>query len=85
MLFSKDFLKDRLGADDTVDHQIVGHSRWSITYREVFKFEDKFYETGWMEGATEMQDERPYEYDGDEIECDEVYPMEKVVTVYERI
>lgn len=31
----------------------------------------KFYQTTYSEGATEMQDERPWEYE-DEVECEEV-------------
>lgn len=68
---------------EEVYDNIIDHSRWSIGYEKVFKHEGKFYITYYSRGATEYQDESPYEYDGDEIECAEVVPVEKVVTVYE--
>lgn len=80
MKFSKEFLQDQGG--ETVECTIMGTSRWSIQYRRVFKHEGKFYGTFFSRGATESQDESPYEYDGDEIECPEVRPIEKTITVY---
>lgn len=68
---------------EEVYNNIIDHSRWSIGYEKVFKYEGKFYITYYSRGATEYQDEAPYEYDGEEIECVEVVPVEKVVTVYE--
>ena len=59
-------------------------SRWSIHYSFVFKFEDKFYWTPYSRGATEQQDEQPFEYEDDEIECAEVWPFDVTVTKYSR-
>ena len=53
----------------------VDSSRWSIIYEQVFKFDGKYYMTSFSRGATEYQDEKPYEFDGDSndmIECKEV-------------
>jgi hypothetical protein len=49
----------------------------------IFKFEDKLYKTSYSTGATEYQDEDPYEYEDDVIECPEVFPVEKTIIVYE--
>jgi hypothetical protein len=40
-------------------------SRWSVFKSRVFEHlaSGKFYEFDWSEGATECQDESPYEYD----------------------
>jgi len=81
MLFSKESLLDE--EHETVVEEIVDHSRWSIHHRRVFKHDGKFYETYYSHGATEYQDESPYEYEGDMIECKEVFPVQKMVTVYE--
>lgn len=81
MKFTKVFLKDDGG--ETVYDRIVGHRRWSVDHERVFKHEGKFYLTTYSRGATESQEERPYEYDANEIECPEVFPREKVVVVYE--
>lgn len=81
MRFSKSFLQDEGGR--TIEDKLVGHSRWSLIYERIFEWEGRFYKTQYRTGATESQDESPYEYDPDEIECPEVFPVEKVVTVYE--
>ncbi len=81
MLFSKEFLRnDETG---TVSSEITGKSRWADHYRRVFQHEGKFYETCYRVGSTEMQEEMPYENDPDEIECKEVFAVEKTITVYE--
>lgn len=71
--FSKDYLKNELllpYANAIVDN-IIGTTRWSIVHEIVFADKGKFYMTTYSEGATECQDESPWEYD-DEIECAEV-------------
>ncbi len=81
MKFSKEFLREQEG--ETIYDRINGHGRWTVHHERVFKHEGKFYLTTYMVGATESQDESPYEYDKDEIECPEVFPREKTITVYE--
>ena len=89
MKFKKEVLKEMLydEHDTSLYHvvldKIVSANRWSILNRLVFKYQDKFYESTYSRGATEIQDERPYEYEPDEIECKEVYEYEKVVKYYE--
>lgn len=67
----------------TISDEIIGHGRWSVHHEHIFEFEGKFYRTTYSIGATESQDESPYDYEPDEIECEEVFPVEKVVFVYE--
>jgi hypothetical protein len=58
--------------------EITDHSRWSVGHRIVFQYDDKVYEAYYGVGATESQDESPWEYE-DEIECTEVEEVEVVV------
>lgn len=83
MLFSKEFLIEQVG--EGVQRTITDHSRWSIHYEEIFEHEGKYYRTYYVIGATEMQDERPYEYDEDMIDCPEVQQVEKLMTVWEEV
>lgn len=56
---------------------IDDNSRWSIYESAIFQHltDNKFYRFFWSKGATEGQDERPYEYD-DEVEVYEVVQKE---------
>lgn len=85
MLFKKEFLQN---IEDNENVEIISTEfseleKWSISYRRIFKFEDKIYETYFSKGATKLQDIDPYEYDDDEIDCAEVFPVEKTIIVYE--
>lgn len=89
--FAKETLIDLL-ADDSDEYQIVSdeiveNSRWSILHELIFKSrdEEKFFRTSYSVGATEQQDEYPFEYADEEIECDVVEPVEKTVIVYRRV
>lgn len=85
MKFKKDYLLDVLWEDQgtIVEDKIIEHSRWSVIHSLVFKTDDgKYYLTDYRVGATESQDESPWEYEGDEIECTEVVPVDKVITEY---
>jgi len=79
--FSKEFLQEEEGK--TISDVIIDQQRWVTVKRRVFEYEGHFYETIYEYGSTEIQDQAPYEYDPDEIECKEVFPVEKVVVVYE--
>ena len=72
-VFSKDYLMDELDLpyDNTIVDRIVNTTRWSIIHEIVFEDNGKFYMTTYSKGATECQDERPWEYK-DEIKCTEV-------------
>ena len=68
----KDFLINKLDLPySAIKDDIVDTSRWSVHHEIIFSYDGKFYRTYYYEGATEMQDERPWEYET-EIECIEV-------------
>lgn len=79
MKFKREDLIEKLDEDQGVYDEITGNSRWSINHKWVFGHEGKFYESSYSCGATESQDESPYEYDNDEIECPEVELREVTV------
>lgn len=60
---------------DALEDTIIDNSRWSIHHKIIFKYEDKFYEAYYSVGATESQDEGPWDYE-DEVDCTEVKQVE---------
>jgi hypothetical protein len=70
--------------DSAITDEIVGKRRWTITHKITFAYEGKYYQALYSEGATEMQDEGPWEYEP-EVECTEVQQVERVVKVWEPI
>lgn len=80
MEFPKEVMQELIWDDaegmELIENEIIDTTRWSIVHRIVFKVEGSYYSTCYSEGATECQDESPFEYDGDMIECDEVFPTE---------
>lgn len=89
--FHKEDLLECLWDDDAdllkVEDEIIDQSRWSIIHRLVFTEvgTHNFYEVTYSHGATEYQDETPFEYEPNMIECHEVEPVEITKTVYQRI
>lgn len=75
MKFKKEYLIEELGLPydcDLVNEEIIDTRRWSIIKEIVFQDKDgKYYQTTYSEGATECQEEAPWEYE-DEVECVEV-------------
>jgi len=69
---------------ELIQEELVDTSRWSHIYERVYKDLNtgKFYATNYSSGATEYQDERPYEYDGEMVEFVEVVPTEVVKIEY---
>lgn len=69
----------------TIETEIVDTRRWSIDYSGIFKHipTQKFYRLYWSVGATEQQDESPFEYDNpDPIE---VHQLEKTILVWKDV
>jgi len=66
-----------------IEDKIVGKRRWSIEYEIVVqrKSDGKYFKDGYRRGATEGQDERPYEYS--EPNFTEVFPVTKTYIDYE--
>lgn len=75
MKFKRDYLINELGVPydcNLIHEEIVDVTRWSIVKEIVFQDTDgKYYQTTYSEGATELQDESPWEYE-DMVECTEV-------------
>lgn len=85
MKFSKQFLIETLDSDRDVLDEITEHGRWRILHHRVFEWEGKFYCANYTVGATEYQEESPYEYEKDEVDCPEMRPVQKIITVYELV
>ena len=84
MKFSKHSLLELTFGDDAdgltlVEDEIVDTSRWSEIRYLVFTDGEKHYGISYSKGLTEMQDERPFQYEPDEIECKEVRPVDVTV------
>lgn len=76
-------MKKELGLPErAIKDSIVGTSRWSVQHEIVFMHDGKFWSTEYQCGATEQQDESPWEHD-ELIECVEVELVEKTVKVWE--
>jgi len=82
---SKDYLVNELNLPDSaIKNTITGTSRWSIHHEIIFSYNDKFWRTYYSVGATEQQDESPWEYQN-EIECVEVKLIEKTIKVWQEV
>jgi hypothetical protein len=66
-----------------INQSIVDTTRWSIITNIIVQRQSdgKFFKSCYSKGATECQDERPYE--GEDPVFEEVFPVEKTVTIYE--
>jgi hypothetical protein len=78
--FAKEFMIEEVlwGDDKIVSDEIVDNSRWSIIHELIFSHDGHFYRTTYSVGATEQQDEGPWEYD-DLVDCVEVVEKEVMV------
>lgn len=78
--FTRDYLVYELDLPyAAVEDKIIDSGRWSIHHEIVFKDTDgKFYQTTYSVGATECQEERPWECKST-VKCTEV--VKKLVTV----
>ena len=54
---------DLPGGANEVFSRIVDQSRWAVSYEIVFAYANKFYRTYYRVGATEQQDESPWEFE----------------------
>jgi hypothetical protein len=89
--FSKEDLIDCVDGDSNVlekiEVEMIDTRRWSIDYLLTFKDVETglFYQTTYSSGATECQDESPFEYDPDMVICTRVEQVEKLVKVWEAV
>lgn len=79
--FSKEYLTNELDLPyNAIKDKITDSSRWSIYHEIVFEDDGKYWKTWYSVGATEEQEERPWDYE-DEVKCTEV---EKKIVQVER-
>lgn len=87
--FKKDYLLNELdlpyNSSLVVSDKIIDTTRWSTIHELIFKDDGKFWVTGYSRGSTEIQDESPWEYDGDEIECTEVHEVEVLTKIWKAV
>ena len=84
MKISKSVLRELDLPWAAIDNKIIGHNRWSVVHEIVFEYNGKCYQTTYSIGATEMQDERPWEYET-EVECKPVQRVERLIQIWEPI
>lgn len=87
MKFSTEYLQELIysktvGNLDKIQDTITGNGRWSIYHYLVFRNreDNTYYGVNYQVGATEYQDEQPFEHEDDYVECEQVFP-EKVTTI----
>lgn len=86
--FPTEVLQELAGGDEPdgysiLSNELVDTSRWSTHHALVFMHQGERWRTSYRCGATECQDEYPFEYEGETVTCRRVVPVEKVVVVYE--
>ncbi len=83
--FDRDQMIARLEEGDYVCNDLENTTRWSAIYRFVFQTEnDRYWETSYSTGLTEIQDEHPWENET-KIKCFEVERYQKTVDDYRKI
>lgn len=89
--FPKKVLQLLLGEDieefedkplDIISDKVYDNSRWSVHSRLVFSHGDRCYQVDYSRGATEYQDERPFEYASENVICIEVKKTPVTVMKY---
>jgi len=80
----REHMIDLLEDDDVIEDKIIGQSRWATRHQIIFEHENKTYRAQYQVGATEMQDECPWD-DVEEVICTEVEPYQVMVTRYRDI
>lgn len=68
---------------EIVESEIIDHRRWSVDYLMTFRQGDRYFRVDYSMGATEHQDQGPFDDCGEFVEVEEVVPVEKTIVVYE--
>jgi hypothetical protein len=69
---------------EVLEDDVVAQTRWSVVHKMIVRIKDKFYETTYKVGATECQDESPWQ-DNNVIVFNEMEQVEKIVKVWQRV
>ena len=69
-----------------IEYDLVDNDRWSLHYEGIFKHipTEKYYKLQWSVGATEYQDEKPFQYTKEVIPI-EVHKVKKTIEAWEPI
>lgn len=67
-----------------IQDTIEGNSRWAIDHELIVQYKGKYYKTWYSVGATECQDQRPFEYEK-EVKLIEVEQVEVTVKVWQNV
>lgn len=88
MKFKKEFMQLLISEDlnndadaNVVEDEFIEEQRKANLYRVIFRVGNKFYSSSYTSG----EDTRPYEFEEDEISCQEVHQVEKMVKVWEEV
>jgi hypothetical protein len=65
---------------EIVEDEVYDNGRWTVHHRLIFSHGNKHYQVDYQRGSTEYQDERPFEYDSNDIVCILVEKKEVTVT-----
>jgi hypothetical protein len=84
MTIPKDTMLEILYSDNLIEDKVVGTGRWSTHHAIVFAHDGRFYSAKYSVGATEYQEESPWEYQ-DMVECTEVRQVEEIVKVWKPV
>jgi hypothetical protein len=69
---------------EVISNEVIDNTRWSIVKELLVRIKDKFYRTHYFRGATEYQDEGPWEHEN-EIVLTEVQQRAVIRMVYEEV
>lgn len=86
MKFTQQFL-DELDDEESVEvieTEQVCSSRWSSFHETIFKFDSHYYKYEFTNGLTEYQENERLAPE-EEIECEEVFPTNVMITVYKTV
>ncbi len=90
--YNKEDLRELLFGDEhkgltLLSDEQTGTGRWSSYHTLVFmdSADNTLWRVQYSQGLTESQDEQPFEYDPDEVSCDQVEPYEVTITKYRKV
>lgn len=72
-------IEDRMDGVERLESEAVAHERWSVVYRNVYRYEGQYWAVEYDEPATENQ-----EIDNSEYSVYEVTPVTKTIIDYVR-
>lgn len=84
LIYADEFINDTHGCFDLVYNEIIETCRWTNLYNIVIqrKFDGKYFRSTYRKGATEYQDEDPWQQEG-KITFTEAFPRVVTSVVYE--